>query len=740
LSLIQADADLDLPRIIDRLTVVSSEKKQEQQKELPMSEATTAPSPTDPIMIDHDTSATSQPPRQGRTLTAASTVSNASALSFASRASKTDKLKLVTAPPLHRIRVVAVLCWALLGFVISLWAYRKMVAENLPDVLGVDVPVVAGIVMVTASLCLYAAVAGRLPTRRFTHLVGLCLALVMAAIVFLEIALAHMGSAMTWYVCVFIYATFSKASTSLFIYVNYLKVKEFGMMNCSYYLTKGVPISGAAFIVLRMWVYWLTELAAVVINIGQVSDIQNRSGRSISVIEHLTWTGDVRWSRQRQQWQWLWSFESKALSAQGVLVILGCCALLVFIVLGSILMSQKILQLRNDFGSDPEVRSVTRKHVANLVFFVFGLLATFVCHAVKQHEVSSPRGLASYCYGLHTEASIHAVVLVLLSGLPQGALCLWRRRSFMLSSMLPACCRSRRAPLQGAASWFPASPGQSSKVEHARRLASLKQVRKEVQEKHGCDLSSPLAVAMLETAMMDTFDAYANAHNEIQREDKDGKLVALEGLSGIHVYRAGNINELKSEDEMLGVAPEVLCQSTRDLDDLLVEALDAQRHMYQRLDPDRFVSEDSGSNWLDLVVNPAIKTRARVQAKASYMHNGASEQTRYDRVRDIARLAIVFETPEKLLRAIPILLKCFNVVDMENGFAHPSMLGWRDIKVVTSINDHMVELQLQLAPYANAKADGQRHQDALRAMLPDLGVKEKDLEDVVYTIASCCDL
>merc|ERR1711988_1784394 len=90
----------------------------------------------------------------------------------------------------------------------------------------------------------------------------------------------------------------------------------------------------------------------------------------------------------------------------------------------------------------------------------------------------------------------------------------------------------------------------------------------------------------------------------------------------------------------------------------------------------------SSGQFYDAVCDPGVKKRPRIEAKAAYKYKDSNGKVRYSRVRDIARLALQFETVERLLDAIPILHSCFDVVDLENRFASPTMLGWRDVTML----------------------------------------------------------
>merc|ERR1712187_384120 len=112
-------------------------------------------------------------------------------------------------------------------------------------------------------------------------------------------------------------------------------------------------------------------------------------------------------------------------------------------------------------------------------------------------------------------------------------------------------------------------------------------------------------------------------------------------------------------------------------------------------------------------------------AKATYKYLDAEGWPRYDRVRDLARIALSFNTPARLLAAVPYLYEVFDVVQLENRFAKPTALGWRDITVLVSIDlpggPHISEIQLQLSQLSEARKAVHSHYRCVRELLPSLG-------------------
>ena len=83
------------------------------------------------------------------------------------------------------------------------------------------------------------------------------------------------------------------------------------------------------------------------------------------------------------------------------------------------------------------------------------------------------------------------------------------------------------------------------------------------------------------------------------------------------------------------------------------------------------------------IVDPGPKSRERVREKVEAKYKG-----RYERNRDYARLGLVFDTVEGLVRSVKAMLNSslgnhgVQVVSIENRFLEPSALGWRDVSVL----------------------------------------------------------
>jgi len=130
------------------------------------------------------------------------------------------------------------------------------------------------------------------------------------------------------------------------------------------------------------------------------------------------------------------------------------------------------------------------------------------------------------------------------------------------------------------------------------------------------------------------------------------------------------------------------------------------------------------SDVYDEAYDPGTKSHARIQQKAQQKYLGEDGQPRYNRVRDISRMALLYDTPASLLAGLAKIRETFIVLMVENRFAAPTALGWRDVTVLVSIpveqRFHISELQLQLKTFALARKSAHKHYVTLRKEMPQV--------------------
>lgn len=124
------------------------------------------------------------------------------------------------------------------------------------------------------------------------------------------------------------------------------------------------------------------------------------------------------------------------------------------------------------------------------------------------------------------------------------------------------------------------------------------------------------------------------------------------------------------------------------------------------------------SPYIAAIYDPGVKSSSRMEEKATFKYAG-----RFERVRDVARVAVQCSSVADLLLCFEYLSDVFRVLCVENRFARPTALGWRDIQVFVEIplappaTVHIVEVQLQLVEFATARLRAHGFYRVLRAKL-----------------------
>jgi len=112
-------------------------------------------------------------------------------------------------------------------------------------------------------------------------------------------------------------------------------------------------------------------------------------------------------------------------------------------------------------------------------------------------------------------------------------------------------------------------------------------------------------------------------------------------------------------------------------------------------------------------------------------------------VHDAARLAVFCDSVERLVAAVPRMLKTFHVIEVENRFANPTPLGWMDITFLVRVPvelpggrtcNHTAEIQLQLTSFYEARLKTHKYYRVVRSALGKAGVKPEHLDLVQQTL------
>jgi len=143
-------------------------------------------------------------------------------------------------------------------------------------------------------------------------------------------------------------------------------------------------------------------------------------------------------------------------------------------------------------------------------------------------------------------------------------------------------------------------------------------------------------------------------------------------------------------------------------------------------------------DFLDGAFDPGIKTKSRIKQKAKQKYGGNLRC-----VHDVARLAVFCDTVERLLGAVPRMLKMFEVIEVENRFAKPTPLGWMDltflVRVPLQLPDgrickHTAEIQLQLYDFYEARVQNHKYYRVVRSALAKAGVQPEHLDVIQQTL------
>ena len=138
---------------------------------------------------------------------------------------------------------------------------------------------------------------------------------------------------------------------------------------------------------------------------------------------------------------------------------------------------------------------------------------------------------------------------------------------------------------------------------------------------------------------------------------------------------------------------------------------------------------------VDEALDPGVKTLARVEEKAMFKYRDQHGHPRFDRVQDIARMALQFDSVKALNEAIPRIYEAFEVVEVENRFANPTALGWMDITFLIRLQldsgaVHIAEMQAQLTEFSLERRLAHKHYKSIRAAIPAMGVRAEHVDAV----------
>ena len=139
------------------------------------------------------------------------------------------------------------------------------------------------------------------------------------------------------------------------------------------------------------------------------------------------------------------------------------------------------------------------------------------------------------------------------------------------------------------------------------------------------------------------------------------------------------------------------------------------------------------------LVVPGVKSRERVETKASNKYEEKyGEDGKYLRVRDYVRFSVVGTSLAALVKQYGVISKSASLVEMENRFRVPTMMGWRDIQLlmVQGKDKYVVEIQMQLQAMNEMRQQEHESYKKVREMLRDEILADNILDFLTETKSS----
>ena len=139
------------------------------------------------------------------------------------------------------------------------------------------------------------------------------------------------------------------------------------------------------------------------------------------------------------------------------------------------------------------------------------------------------------------------------------------------------------------------------------------------------------------------------------------------------------------------------------------------------------------------LVVPGVKSRERVETKASNKYEEKyGEDGKYLRVRDYVRFSVVGTSLAALVKQYGAISKSASLVEMENRFRAPTMMGWRDIQLlmVQGKDKYVVEIQMQLQAMNEMRQQEHESYKKVREMLRDEILADNILDFLTETKSS----
>lgn len=312
------------------------------------------------------------------------------------------------------------------------------------------------------------------------------------------------------------------------------------------------------------------------------------------------------------------------------------------------------------------------------------------------------------------------------------------------------------------------------------RPYALEEIAEEIRDAHGYRIEDSINV--LRKPIQDSFETYQDAFEYAIAGNKKG-MQHLLAMPNEHLYGGVLLKDRQAHSDLgCHVEPDLCLSEALVVDALIADGIVAQRLLKACIAPGTLWAEaDMGPAWkaamlaehpddpsiekqlrstrspitlsdykagmrparlvkvnaslCDEAFDPGIKDMQRIKEKANQKYLDAGGQPMYHRVRDIARLGLLYDSPSRLRASVSKIKRVFKVVEIENRFASPTALGWRDVTILVELSAngrrHIAELQLQLKVFALARSQAHKHYVTLRKELPSMcKVSPQDLDKV----------
>lgn len=231
-------------------------------------------------------------------------------------------------------------------------------------------------------------------------------------------------------------------------------------------------------------------------------------------------------------------------------------------------------------------------------------------------------------------------------------------------------------------------------------------------------------VEVVVTAIRQSWDTYLDVYKQLQEQTHSDDLSELWSLSHREI--------LGPKHKNVPVINEVCDDPWKAISQLHVMAPSVQRKMKAKVkegtgrEPwieNSEIPASSLADYLDGAYDPGVLSLSKVKARAIDL--GSKFDPASQKINDAARLQLIFDSPRRLLDSLPKLLNKFKkVCRVQNYFAKPSPLGWRDIRLhVEERSDHGEriggELQLVTRGFFKAQQDLDNQVTDLFKFLPN---------------------